>query len=279
MTSPWRKYATVAAMGWQDSLVYRFNAMVWVLYAVVPAVTMMLVWLAAYSPHSGALESASAPRTIGGYSGSGMLTYYFFVTALSVIITPNPEWDIAAAIRDGKITPFVLRPIGYFGYRLVWETSYQVVKTAMLLGPLLLVLWCFRGTVHLEPLSLPQCGAFVLACLGAFLLLMQMKFLVGISAFWVAEPGGFMEVGNVVTGLLAGRLLPLTLLPLFLRQAANWLPFSILYSFPMQILLHRAGWPEVETGFAHQSLWLVILGLAVHVCWRRGLAAYETYGG
>ena len=119
-----RTYWKVALLGWQDSLVYRFNALIWVLYAVVPALTLMLVWLAAYNgPH----------RFVGGYSLSGMMTYYLLVTGLAVAITPNPEWDIAQTIRDGKLTPYLLRPLSYFGYRVAWESSYQIVKTAMML--------------------------------------------------------------------------------------------------------------------------------------------------
>ena len=76
-----KKYWTVAALGWQDSLVYRFNALVWVLYAVLPSLTLMLVWIAAYRSGNHA--------SIGGFNLEQMITYYLFVSTLSVVITPN----------------------------------------------------------------------------------------------------------------------------------------------------------------------------------------------
>jgi len=273
-----KKYRTVALLGWQDSLVYRFNALVWVLYAVVPAVTMMCVWAAAYGTHIRA-SGASAPRVIAGYSGADMLTYYFFVTALSVAITPNPEWDIASAIRDGKITPFVLRPIGYFGYRVAWETSYQIVKSTMMLPAFALIWWAFRTRIHLAPLSPLHWLEFGGACLLAYGLLSQIKFLVGISAFWIVEPAGFMELGNVVSGLFAGRLLPLVLLPAWARAIGNFLPFALLYAFPMSLLQGRASNHAIWTGFVGQGIWLLVLSFAVRHAWRRGLVAYEAIGG
>ena len=260
----------VALLGWQDSLVYRLNALVWVLYAVVPALTLMLVWLAAYEGKSGA--------AIGGLNLSEMLTYYLFVTALSVAITPHPEWEISTAIRDGKITPFLLRPVGYFGYRLAWESSYQIIKTAMMLPAFGLIWWFFRSYIQLPPFEIGRFALFLLSCLGAYLLLSQIKFLLGISAFWILEPQGLMEIYNVVNGLFGGRLLPLQLLPIWAQTVANILPFSILYSFPMQILLNRASGEELLWGFARQAIWLAVLGIAVRVCWRRGVLAYEAVG-
>ena len=265
-----KKYWKVAVLGWQDSLVYRFNAVVWVLYAVVPSLTIMLVWLAAY-------EGKTDTR-VGGLNLSEMMTYYLFVTALSVAITPHPEWDIASSIRDGKITPFLLRPLGYFGYRLAWESSYQIVKTAMMLPAFGLLWWFFRAYIQLPPFDFGRLMLFAVSSLGAYLLLSQIKFLLGISAFWLLEPGGLMEIWNVLNGLFAGRLLPLQLLPLWAQWIGNALPFSILYSFPMQILLNKATGEEIVWGFARQALWLTVLALAVRWVWNRGLLAYEAVG-
>lgn len=264
-----KKYWTVAALGWQDSLVYRFNALLWVAYAVLPSLTLMLVWLAAYE----------GKTKIGNYTLSEMLTYYLFVTGLSVVITPHPEWDLAMSIRDGKITPFLLKPVNYFFYRLSWETAYQTIKTAMMLPAFGLLWWAFRAYIDLPPFDLIRLVLFVLSALGAYLILTQLKFLLGISAFWIAEPGGFMEIWNVLNGLFAGRLLPVTLLPIWAQWVGIILPFAILYSFPMEILLARIGPQEIVWGFARQILWLGILTWVVQKSWSRGLLAYEAYGG
>jgi len=266
-----KKYYTVALLAWQDSLVYRFNALVWVLYAVLPAITLMLVWLAAYS--------SDAAKTIGGYDLPQMMTYYLLVTALSVAITPHPEWEMAQQIRDGKITGFITRPIGYYGYRLVQETSYQIVKTIMFLPTLLLMIWLFRAYLELPPFNAANFSLFLLSTLLAYALLTQIKFLVGISAFWIAEAAGFLEIWNTLMAVFGGRLIPLTLMPYWLQALSYAMPFELLYSFPMQILMGQAT-PEILVwGFGRQLVWLVVLSVMVRVVWRRGLVAYEAYGG
>ena len=271
MKSMMKKYGTVALLGWQDSLVYRFNALVWVLYAVLPSVTAMLVWLATYQSHS------STP--IGGKTLPQMLTYYLLVTALSVAITPNPEWDIAQQIRDGKITPFIVRPIGFYGYRVAQETSYQIIKTAMMLPALAILAWGFRAYLQMPTPTFAQFALFVFASLLAYALLTQIKFLIGISAFWIAEPGGFMEIWNLMMGVLGGRILPLSLLPASLQFLSVALPFASLYDFPIRLLQGQTTTIQIVEGFAIQGLWLGALSLSVRRAWRTGLLAYEASGG
>ncbi|MDQ3814130.1 MAG: ABC-2 family transporter protein [Armatimonadota bacterium] len=266
-----KKYWTVAVLGWEDSLVYRFNALIWVLYAVLPAVTLMLVWLAAYQ--------SGGQANIGGYDLPQMMTYYICVTALSVVITPHPEWEMAQQIRNGQITQFIVRPIGYFGYRLVQETSYQIVKSAMMLPTFALVVWLFRSYLQMPPFDVWRCFLFLLATLFAYAMLSQIKFLLGISAFWIGEPGGFMEIWNILTRVFGGGMLPLSLLPSWLRAISVALPFSSLYAFPMDLLLNRATPEDIVLGFTRQVVWIIVLSLAVRWVWRRGLLAYEAYGG
>lgn len=270
-TRAWKKYATVMSLGWQDSMTYRFNALVWILFAVLPSLTLMMVWLAAYR--------SGGQSEIGGYNLPQMMTYYLFVTALAVIITPNPEWEMAQLIRDGKITPFIVRPIGFFGHKVAQETSYQIIKSMMFLPAFAVLLWLFRDFIDLPPFSLLRAAFFFIAVLLAYALLLQIKFLLGISAFWLAEVGGLMEIAHMSLGLFGGQLLPLQILPAWLQTLAGVLPFSLLFSFPMEILLDRATTETILSGFARQAAWLVVFSLIVRLAWRKGLLAYEGYGG
>ena len=270
-----KKYWTVAAMNWQESLVYRLNAFIWVLYAVLPALTLMLVWRAKYAANGGELSP-------GGLTLPQMMTYYLFITAFSVVITPHPEWDMAMQIRDGKITSFIVRPIGYYGYRFFQETAYQVLKSIMLLPALGVMLWIFHDDLRWPPFEASRFALFLLSALLAYGLLTQIKFLLGISAFWISEPAGFLELWHTLINVLGGRLLPMSELAKpfpWLVSISNILPFASLYSFPTRIFLGSAEPQEIAQGFAIQIAWLIALSILVRVVWRRGLLAYKGYGG
>jgi ABC-2 type transport system permease protein len=201
------------------------------------------------------------------------------VTLLSVAITPHPEYWVSQEIRDGKITPFIVRPIGFWGYLLAREGSDQVIKTAMALPAFALVAWAFARFIAWPSLSIAQALLFVVSTMGAFLLLMQIKYLLGLSAFWLAEVGGLLEIWNILLAVFAGRLLPLDLLPAWMRATGAWLPFHLLYDFPMRVLLGRIEAREVALNIGLQLMWALALGVLVRQSWRRGLLAYEAYGG
>ncbi len=258
-------------MGWQDSLVYRSNAFIWVLYAALPALTLMLVWRAAYA--SGTQTSR------GGLNLTQMMTYYICVTALSIVITPHPEWETAMQIRDGKMTGFIVRPIGYFGYRLAQETSYQTMKSLMMLPSLAVMIWIFQDNLKFPAFDATSWSLFLLASLLAYILLTQIKFLLGISAFWIAEPAGFLELWHTLLAVLGGRLLPIGELPNWVQNVALYTPFSSLYSFPIGIFLGTMPPERLLPGFLTQILWIAVLAWAVRATWGRGLLAYEAYGG
>jgi ABC-2 type transport system permease protein len=266
-----KKYWTVAQMGWQDALVYRANAFIWVLYAALPAITLMLVWRAAYA--SGTNTSRS------GLNLSEMMSYYVCVTALSIVITPHPEWETAMQIRDGKLTAFIVRPIGYYGHRVAQETSYQMLKSLMMLPSLGLMLWIFHEDLKFPALDVGRWSLFILAALLSYILLTQIKFLLGISAFWIVEPAGFLELWHTLLAVLGGRLLPLGELPPWVQAVATYTPFASLYTFPVGLFMGTIEAGNILPGFAMQLLWIALLTVGVRFLWQRGLLAYEAYGG
>ncbi len=88
-----------------------------------------------------------------------------------------------------------------------------------------------------------------------------------------------MEISHLFLGLFGGQLLPLSVLPHWLQVVAGVLPFSVLYAFPMEILLGQSTPQSLLSGFARQAIWIAVFTIAVRVAWHRGLLVYQGYGG
>jgi ABC-2 type transport system permease protein len=141
------------------------------------------------------------------------------------------------------------------------------------------LVYLFRGYITLPSPDATRGVLILCSLLAAYILLTQMKFLLGIAAFWLAEVGGLLEIGNTLVSILGGRWLPIPLLPSWLRTLSETLPFTSMYSFPIELITAHLSPQEIAAGFAHQLLWIGVLPLAVRLAWRRGLLAYEAYGG
>lgn len=264
-----RKYVAIAIIDWQSELAYRANSLIWIAWSIFPSAVMMLVWLAAYGDR----------QKVGRYSLSEMITYYLLVTTLSISITPNHEWETAAAIREGQVTPYLVRPIDYFWFRAMTETAYQVMKTMMALPGLALMAWLFRDYIRLPHLSVAAWLGLIAACGLCYGMLMCIKSALAYLAFWFGEIGGVLEAWNIIMMIFAGRLIPLDLLPKWLQGVGAVLPFKWLYPFTLGIAQgHVSDW-HLLPGLAMQAMWLIVLFGLMRLFWSRGLRAYEGYGG
>jgi len=264
-----RKYAAIAVIDWQNELAYRANSLIWIAWSILPSATMMLVWIAAYGRR----------ERIGGMTLSEMITYYLFVTAMTIAITPNHEWETAMAIREGHLTQYLVKPVDYFWFKAVCETAYQAMKTMMGLPGLLLLAWLFREFVQLPRWSLVTGLGLAAACALSFALLMCFKSALAYLAFWFGEIGGVLESFNLVMMFFAGRFVPLTILPDWMRSVGDWLPFQWIYSFPLNLALGKVPDGQLVAGLLHQFAWLVAMYALARFVWNRGLRVYEGFGG
>ncbi|MCS6860239.1 MAG: ABC-2 family transporter protein [Abditibacteriales bacterium] len=264
-----RKYATILNICWQDVLQYRGNAMGWTLFDVLPSLTMILVWMAAYRTRD----------HIGGLNLQEMVTYYLAMTLLAVCITPHGEWDISMSIRQGLISQHLVRPIDYFLLQSLQQTAWQIMKGGLFLPGFALIAFLFRDFAQFPSLTVGGWLAFALSCGLTYLLFLELKFLLGISAFWVGSAGGFIEVWYMLMLVFSGQFVPLTVMPDVIQRLGEFLPFRYLYYFPLMILLGKAAGDAVLRGLLTQAVWVGTMFIAVRLTWRAGVRAYEGFGG
>lgn len=268
--SAWRKYATMFSAGVETALTYRAAAAVWMLVDFAPSVVMILVWQAAYR---------GGPSQIAGYSLPDMVTYYLLSCVLNGCLAMHAEFTISWEIREGRLTPQLARPIIYPLAVMFRESGWNVTKLLVGIPVYGLLFWVFRALV--VPPSLPFWSwvGTALALIFAYLLLCEISVGLGCLSLWLVESSGIHELWWSIGGLLSGALLPLELLPGAVRAAANLMPHKWAMYFPVRVLLGKVPPAEVWAGLAVQLAWVVVLGGLVAFLWRRGLKAYEGWGG
>src|SRR5580658_4622107 len=100
-----RKYWHVIKIGFANTLVYRVNFFIRAAFGLVTLLATILLWRAVYRGQSG---------PVAGYTLPGMISYYLLVTIVDTLTAVNEDdWQIAADIKDGNISQFLLKPIDY----------------------------------------------------------------------------------------------------------------------------------------------------------------------
>src|SRR4028119_1782432 len=108
-------YVQVFNIGLQNTFVYRWNFLLRTVFGIVPLFGMVFIWRAVFDASSG---------SINGYEYSSMIFYFMLVVFVENLITPTEdEWQIAAEIRDGRMSSYLIKPLNYLAYRFTLYAS------------------------------------------------------------------------------------------------------------------------------------------------------------
>jgi ABC-2 type transport system permease protein len=265
-----RKYWHVVKIGFQNTMVYRVNFLFRAGFGLVPLLATIYLWQTIY-------RGKTSP--VGGYSLSGMISYYLLVTIVDTLTAVNEDdWQIAADIKDGNISQFLLKPIDYLGYRLCLFFSGKIIFTLVSLAPVgLFIFWLRRDLV--APADGWALVCFLLSTLLAGLLQFFMSYTMALLAFWLLEVSTVIFIAFAFEYLASGHVFPLDILPPALAQILNCTPFPYLLFFPVSVYLGQAHGAALWRGLGLQAAWLVFFYLLARLVWRRGIRKYSAVGG
>ena len=267
-----RKYWHVINIGIQNTLVYRVNFLFRSVFALVPLMATILLWRTIY-------EGRTASAAIGGYTLEQMISYYLLVTVVDALTAvTEDDWQIAADIREGNISQFLLKPINYLGYRLCLYLSGRLIYTVVALVPVALFILLQREYFVLPPSGLAF-GCFLVSVVLTGLLQFLLSYTMALLSFWVLEVATFIFIVFAFEQLAGGHLFPLDILPAGLVQVLQFTPFPYLLFFPVSIYLGQRTGEALWQGLALQAGW-VLLGYALaRLVWNRGIRKYSAFGG
>ena len=251
---------------------YRFNFLARSVFGLIPLIAVLYVWKTIYAGNG-------AQAKVGAYTLAEMISYYLLTTIVDALTAVNEDdWQIAADIKDGNISQFLLKPIDYLWYRLCLFASGRVTYLAVAVMPLTLFILYLRRYFVLPP-SWPVFGCFLLSTVLTALLQFFMSYAMAMLAFWVLEVSTFIFILYAFEYLASGHLFPLDILPPHLEQALYFTPFPYQLYFPVSIYMGKTTGANLVSGLLIQGLWVIAAYSVARFAWRRGIKKYSAVGG
>lgn len=266
------KYLQVFLIGIQNTLVYRVNFLFRAAVALIPLTGTLYLWKAVYA---GKAEGAD----VAGYALSQMISYYLLTTVVDAFTAvAEDDWQIAADIKDGHISQFLIRPINYLGYRFSLYLSGRSIYTVVALLPVGLFVFYLREH-FVWPVSPMAAAAFVLSVFCAGLLQFLIACTMALLAFWVVDVSTFIFIQFAFEYIASGHLFPIDILPRWAAQLLMLTPYPYLLYFPAGIYLGRVTGPDLWRGLTIQMAWVIGGFLLLRWVWSRGIRRYSAVGG
>jgi ABC-2 type transport system permease protein len=267
-----KKYWHIINIGLQNNLAYRFNYLTRTLFSFIPLFAMVSLWQTIYAGNHRTGQG-------NGFTQSEMIFYYLLVAVVDVMTAVNEDdWQIAADIRDGNISQFLLKPVDYLWYRLCLFFSGRIAFIAMAAVPLAIFIFCFRENV-VPPASTVAMLVFPVSLLLTALLQFFISYAMAMLAFWLLEISTLIFILFAFEYLASGHLFPLDVLPPLLKQILFLTPFPYQLYFPISVYLGRSAGTEMWQGLAIQFLWVLAAYVFARFMWRRGIRKYSAVGG
>ncbi len=252
-------------MGVREIYAYRIWLYLGVFQILLQLLLMRAVWQAVYGDQA----------SVGGVPIETMITYLTIVGLLGHITRIDIADEIHERIDQGRVAVDMVRPVGFVRQMVALNLGQSA-------GIWLSLVVVIPGMVMLGSLSPPSSGAmaaFLLSLVLAYVVSMLIWLLVGLSDFWLIDVSGMRAVIWVVSGLLAGSLIPVWFMPGLLRTVVELLPFQATAFLPASIYVEESqGW-EVWRALGIQLFWIVILWATAAITWRRAQNRLVVQGG
>ncbi|MEU3838928.1 ABC-2 family transporter protein [Streptomyces sp. NPDC028635] len=242
-----RLYAAVAVGGFRRYATYRAATVAGVFTNTVFGLILVYTYLALWDekPH------------LGGYDQAQATTYVWLGQALLSTLAlggGGVEDELMERIRTGDIAIDLYRPADL---QLWWLAADLGRACFQLLG---------RGVIPFTfgalffPVALPAhaatWAAFLVAVALAMVVGFGIRYLIALTAFWLLDGTGVMQMLMITGTFCSGMMLPLNLFPGALGDVVRALPWSSLLQAPADVLLgHADPWPT----YAFQAGWAVVL--------------------
>ncbi|MFI5680454.1 ABC transporter permease [Streptomyces cellulosae] len=242
-----RLYVAVAAGGFRRYATYRAATAAGVFTNTVFGVILVHTYLALWDerPH------------LGGYDQAQAVTYVWLGQALLAGLAIQGggfENELMERIRTGDVAIDLYRPADL---QMWWLASDLGRSLFQLLGrgvvPFLVGALFFPVALPDDPLIWLAFGvAVVLGAVVSF----GIRYLVALSAFWLLDGKGMLQLLMITGVFCSGMTLPLNVFPGVLGEVVRALPWSALLQLPADVLMGKA---DPLGAYVFAAAWAVVL--------------------
>jgi ABC-2 type transport system permease protein len=267
-----RKYWHAINIGFQNNLTYRFNFLARTLFGFIPLLAVISLWRTIFA-------AKGLDATVSTFTLAEMISYYLVVTLADALTAVNEDdWQIAADIKDGNISQFLLKPVDYLWFRFCLYLSGRLTYVAVAFLPIAAVIFLLRGYF-----VLPPDGMTFVVCLVSLGLTAMLQFFLSYAmamlAFWVLEVSTFIFILYAFEYVASGHMFPLDILPPVVKHALYFTPFPYQLYFPVGIYMGKITGTELVRGLVVQAGWVVVAYSLARFAWFRGVRKYSAAGG
>lgn len=250
-----------------NNLYYRADFIIGMLFTVAYAVLMIFLWTVVFT--------SSGQSQISGFTLQNIYAYFFLFMAFFTFAELNIAYLIQSDVKDGKIVIGMIRPFNYLMQLFLTAMSQVFIEIFTFVLPLLIVA-ALVAHIPITPYSLVISVAVV--AIG-FIVYGIISFLIGTLAFFITDIYGLRYVLSTLVYIVAGGVVPLSMLPQYAANIAYLLPFQDMGYLPVTVFMGIASTSAIINGVIVGGIWAAGLAVFAFFWWKRVKVRITSVGG
>jgi len=225
------------------------------------------------------LYAYSGNDEIRGYSLTQMIWYFAAVPFVYVFIYNFAASRLSGRILAGELTMDFLRPLHIYYYEFAHAAASRIIGVSVEFLPTLFI---YSLIYYPDFLTFASFFKFLIVAIFAFILMFQLNFIVGLTAFVLKENSAVSDIMNITLGLLGGAAVPLDFMPEAVQRVVQFLPFQYIFYEPLQYFLNqpdKAGVTPLLYTLLVQLIWIAALYVINRLIWAYFSKQFCAAGG
>ncbi|MDR0446778.1 MAG: ABC-2 family transporter protein [Oscillospiraceae bacterium] len=194
----------------------------------------------------------------------GQLTAYIWLqqSMLALTMLWRTDNELLTGIRDGHVAYELCRPYDLYSFWFARSVGSRLANAALRFLPILVVAFLLPGQYRMTlPPNLTAFALFILSLALALLLVGAVSMFIYALTFITLTPAGSTLIVTMLSDFLSGMVIPVAMLPLWLRRVSNALPFRYMSDLPFRLYSGNISGGDAALQIGVQAAWIVALTL------------------
>jgi ABC-2 type transport system permease protein len=259
-------YIQTIKITFKNSIVYRFNTIVSILATIFTLSLQILLW-----------KSLLTYRTDTIITLEQMIVYQTAGIVLGLLYNASVADEVGNKIKDGSISFNLMKPYYFSGFMIAHSIGNSIFDFLVKGTVVTIVAYFFYG-FHITVESIHVFLFCLVVCLNFFLFWL-MNYIIGLLHFILLSANWFTRILRDTITISSGAIIPLWFFPGGLREIALFLPFQLLYQFPLSLLTGKITPNEIIRNFLFEFFWIGVLSFVAYLLWKQGIKKLVIQGG
>ena len=214
--------------------------------------------------------------TISGLAQNQTINYILLAFIFLPLTSTDLVWEFGGNLREGLMIHHLLRPVNFQAMNYAQMLGGLVTRLALQVPMVVVAILAFGLRF---PTDLKTWLAFIVSALLGFTVMFYFSWFLACFTFYTTEIWGLGVLIEGMTFFLSGSLVPLVMMPEWLRTLVLSVPFAQSLAVPVGLLTGITPLAEAPRVWLIQILWIIGMWVISTLFFRVAVRKITVQGG